>query len=185
MKKVMFMFAMLLGAELVDAGTLNVNWTNPTAYTDGTTLAAADITQTRVEYGTCGTSTPLSFGVKAGETVVTGGATSAVINSLAPGVYCVQAKTTAQGIESDASNVATKTLLPPKPNPPAAVTIGSLIAYDIIKQPGKLVLLAVGKVAGGIACDTTQSVNGLYAIPTDAIAWFGTVRPPVAFAACG
>lgn len=175
----------LLLSGVTFAADIGVTWTNPTAYTDGTALPATDITQTRIEYGTCTSVTPPTFGVKSGEVISTGNGTTATIKSPTPGTYCIQAKTTAKGVESAPSGVVTKQIVQPAPNPPTAVTIGTLIAYDIVKQPGKLVLLAVGRVDAGVVCDTSQSVNGLYAVPTSAVRWFGTVRPPVAFAACG
>jgi hypothetical protein len=110
---------LLLVSFAASAGTATVSWTNPTTYTDGTALVAADITSTTVEYGSCvGTS----FGVKAGQSVVTGAGTSVVI-TLVPGTYCFRAATTAKGVTSGFSNVATKTIVQPAPNPPSIVDV--------------------------------------------------------------
>jgi len=58
------------------AGTATVSWTHPTTYTDGSALALTDISQTRIEYGTCAGT---AFGTKAGEQIATGTATTVTI----------------------------------------------------------------------------------------------------------
>jgi hypothetical protein len=104
------------------AATVTANWVNPTQYTDGSALAVTAITQTRIEYGTCVSG---AFGVKAGEFVSAGNDTSQVSPNLAPGTYCLRAYTTASGVESAASNIATVSVAQPAPRPP---TLGQIIS---------------------------------------------------------
>lgn len=56
--------------------------------------------------------------------------------------------------------------------------------YDIVKQPGRYVLLPVGLAPPGLLCDPTQDVSNYNVVPTDSVAWFGSVRPPVVVALC-
>jgi hypothetical protein len=55
----------------------------------------------------------------------------------------------------------------------------------VIKTKNRFVLLPVGTVPANTPCDTTQSVNGHYAVPRDAVTWSGTVEPDVVVAQCG
>lgn len=96
----------------------NLTWTNPTAYSDGSPLVAADIASTTIEY-----SNTSPFGAVAGQVVVTGSASAGVAPDPAAGATrCYRAKTTVVaskgGQTSDPSNVACKTVPFPKPNPP-------------------------------------------------------------------
>jgi len=171
------------------AGQAVVTWTQPTKLADGSPTPASGpgaITAYRVEYilgpSGCatwptGTSTSQSYG----PTVL-----SATITGLGFGTWCFRAYASNSGGESVPSNIAPDTIAVPPPGPPGDGTIhvADLTIYDIVKQPGKLVMLAVGTVPAGTQCDTTQTVNGLYAVPTDAAHWFGNVRPVIVFAQC-
>jgi hypothetical protein len=106
------------------AATVDVTWQNPTSYTDGSALAASAITRTRIEYGTCVSG---AFGVKGGEFISTGNDTTEVSPNLAPGVYCLRAYTTASGVESAASNIASVTVVQPAPRPPTLLQ--ALVAW--------------------------------------------------------
>jgi hypothetical protein len=64
------------------------------------------------------------------------------------------------------------------------LTVQNLTAFDIVKQKDKFILLAVGEVPAGTACDPNQTVNGHYGVPSDLVVWFGNVRPPVVVADC-
>jgi hypothetical protein len=86
--------------------------------------------------------------------------------------------------ESDYSNEVSKTIPFPVPNPPSMLQVQNVVVFDIVKQNNKYVLLAVGEVPAGTNCDPTQTVNGHYAVPTDLVAWYGNVQPPVVVADC-
>jgi hypothetical protein len=60
---VLFVLLLIVGTKAF-AGTATVTWTNPTTYTDGTAIATGDISQTRIEYGSCNGA---AFGTKAGD----------------------------------------------------------------------------------------------------------------------
>lgn len=107
----------VLFVGVVFAATITATWTNPTQNTDGTTLASSEIKQTRIEYGTCNGT---AFGAKSGEVIVEGVGTTTSVQGLTPGTWCARAYTTSiYGVESDASNVASKVVAAPKPNAPS------------------------------------------------------------------
>jgi hypothetical protein len=106
------------------AAPLNVSWTNPTTYSDGSALAASAITKTRVEYGAnTASGTGCTFGAKLGEVSTTGSATSIATPSQPVGSYAVRAYTTASGAESVASSPACGVVPQAPPNSPAGVTV--------------------------------------------------------------
>ncbi len=78
--------------------------------------------------------------------------------------------------ESALSAATTKTV-------EAFETVGGPV-WDVIKRPDQFLLLVVGNVPAGTACDPEQSVAGKYVVPFDAVNWTGTVRPPVVVADC-
>lgn len=112
--------------------TFQANWVNPTQYADGTALAATDITQTRLEYGTCtGSGSTLDVGTVQGQFIAQGGLQHATSPALTAGTYCVRAYTTAKGLESVASSpAATITFAVPQapPNAPARVTVTAVVS---------------------------------------------------------
>jgi hypothetical protein len=62
--------------------------------------------------------------------------------------------------------------------------VNTLVAYTVIKQPGKFLLLPVGNVPAGTQCDATQNVNGYYMVPASAVNWSGNVRTDTPVASC-
>ena len=114
-----------------DAATSVITWSNPTTNTDNSPIVdtAGDETRLeswRIEYGTC--SAPNVFGTGIGSVIrprVAGGPllTSATLNTQS-GVKCFRVyATNLIGVESDASNVASRTIDPPKPRAPTGVTV--------------------------------------------------------------
>jgi len=111
-------------ALAADTGLLN--WTQPVAYTDGTTLAAGDIAQTNLR---C--SAIVIAGVRSGCTLapvtVQGSITTTyawpfTFTNPAGGQICFQAQTQlVSGALSDWSTEACKTILPKRPLPPTLV----------------------------------------------------------------
>jgi len=161
---VLFVLLLIVGTKAF-AGTATVTWTNPTTYTDGTAIATGDISQTRIEYGSCNGA---AFGTKAGEQTVTGAGTTLTINSLGAGTYCFRGFTTAKGVESAASNVASKAVPQAAPNPPTLVTVATT-AYVAVKWRDRYVMLPLGTVAKGVACRADMKLDGLYALPAGAV----------------
>ena len=175
----------------VSAAIVTLTWFNPTTKTDGTALLAAQITGTRIEYGTCSGS---AFGVKAGEVITTGAVVTATVDRPA-GTHCFRAYARIAGavpnstIESAPSNVAQKVILEAPPNPPTNLAVQALVAYDITKRPGRVVMLPVGTVPAGTICNGQEAViaagAAYYAVPTTAATWYGNVRPDIIYAVCG
>jgi len=64
------------------------------------------------------------------------------------------------------------------------LTVTDLTAFYVIAQRDKFVMLAVGNVPAGTACDETQPVVGHYVVPRDTVTWAGTVQPEVVVAKC-
>lgn len=100
-----------------------ITWQNPTSFSDGSPLVAADIASTTVEY-----SNGTTFGTVAGQVVVTGSVTTATAPDPAAGASrCYRAKTTVVagkgGQTSDPSNVFCKAVPFPKPNAPTILDI--------------------------------------------------------------
>lgn len=110
---------MLLAAGPALAANLVVSWTNPTTNTDGTPIpvtGAGSLTGTRVEWGTCSGT---AFGIKSGEVTAPAGVSTATITNVGPGTWCARAfSRNTYGTESVASNVASKIVPAPVPNPP-------------------------------------------------------------------
>ena len=87
-------------------------------------------------------------------------------------------------VESKISNTATKTS--------SGWVVQSIFVRTVSKTPGRFLLLAVGTISLGTACDVTQEVNGHYAVPLDAVVWSDPARnagtaslPLVVVAQCG
>ncbi len=180
------------------AADVTVRWTQSTQYTDGSAIGSTEISGNRVAWGTCNGAV---FGTKLGEHKLPP-STSDVITGLAAGKYCIMLFTTTTRLgdvvtstESDPSNVVTVTIdgpPPKKPQPPsggsATVATISPTAYSVIKSAEQLVLLPVGTVPLGTACDTAQGVvrggNVFNVVPTAAVTYSGSARPLVVLAAC-
>lgn len=114
---------------------VKVTWVNPTQYTDNSALPAAELTATRVAWGSCNGS---AFGTKIGEHKL-GAVTTDTITGLAAGKYCfmVFATATKSGqapTESDGTNVVSVTLAlgpTPTPKPPSTVSVACTAAGSV------------------------------------------------------
>lgn len=148
------------------------SWTAPTTNTDASPIVP-----------------PITYTVYEGATVIcTTTATAAGWNPV-PGVHswAVTAKTAANG-ESAKSNMAGKTIVSAPPNPPGGFKVdpASLTAYQLVLSDGLVAFVAVGQVAPGTVCDTTQPVGNKYVVPRSSVAsWFGNVKPQLVVASCG
>lgn len=142
--------------------TLNVSWSHPTEFTDGSPLAVSQIQHTRIEYGDC--SAPGVWGTKQGETTVVPPATSVQITVSGWGNKCVRGYTRATaaagGLESAASNVAYKLVPVPQPKPPTMTTVENFVYELNLKGNGEIKLASrVGTVAFGVPCGDVPVVQ--------------------------
>lgn len=111
---------LVFAVSRVFAADLQVSWTNATTNTDGSTIPATgpgSLTLTRVEWSVCAGG---AFGTVAGtQSTATGTATSLTVSNVGPATWCVRAfHRNTYGNESTASNVTTKVVPTPVPNPP-------------------------------------------------------------------
>ena len=145
MRKLALLALLPFFASAADVG---VSWTQPTSNTDGSTIPASgsgSIASNRIEWGTCSGS---AFGTKAGEKVVSPAATNTTVVGLTPGTHCFRAyATNTYGTESAASNVASKVIAPPTPNPPV-VTTATIVRLWTGKGPQTV----VGQIKLGVVC---------------------------------
>jgi hypothetical protein len=139
MKPVSYLLALfaLAGCALFNSppanagGTVIVTWANPLLNDDSTTIpltqgAPEALQRWRIEYGSCGAGG--AFSVKAGEFVrdraVGGAALVSATQNLPAGLTCVRVfVANVAGIESDASNVASRNVPAAKPGPPTQVLV--------------------------------------------------------------
>jgi hypothetical protein len=164
---------------IAQAATVTVTWVLPTTNTDGSTIpatGAGSLASVRVEYGTCNGT---AFGTKAGEVSRPGNSTTATLN-LQPGTTCVRAfATNTYGIESPASNVASKVVDPPTPNAPQLTTIAAAV-FEVVPNERTFAFdrgRQVGTVKLGLACDEDRTTGAdFYALerPSRAV----LTRPP-------
>jgi hypothetical protein len=111
------------------AGSASISWLNPTTRTDGSPLAASEIAGTVVEWSVCNTMG--TFGTKLGDVFASGAATAITVNALPGGqTYCFRAFTRdTNGLQSEASGVASKWIPSSPPKPPMLTTI-AVVAYE-------------------------------------------------------
>ncbi len=150
------------------AATLTVSWTNPVTNTDGSAIPASgagSLTGTRAQYGTCSGT---AFGTMIAEQVVAAPATSASWSSVGPGTYCARgfARNT-YGAESVASNVASRVIPVPVPEPPV-VTIATT-AWEVRVKPGGIRLVEAGTIALGTLCEAQASGDLWFVAAADVV----------------
>jgi hypothetical protein len=147
---------------IAQAATVTVNWTPPTTNTDGSAIPATGVgslTIYRVEYGTCNGA---AFGTKVGEVTRAAPATGTTLN-LQPGTTCVRAfVSNTYDSESAASNVASKVVAPPVPNPPTNLTVTDPVAYEVRPNESTFAFdrgRPVGLAKLGAACDEQRTTG--------------------------
>lgn len=139
----------LLIAGVASAAVRTVNWSHPTANTDGTALPIVQITRTTVVWGT-------SLTALTNSKVVAGTATTTTVD-LAPGTWFVGAKTTANGNDSAVSNIVQVVVSQPTPNPPVlsvqpvVAGLNMSPAYKILANGSRSTVVA-GFVPVGTEC---------------------------------
>ena len=181
------LFLLLSGAA--HAGDLAVRWTPPTTNTDGSAIPASgagSLTGTRIEWGTCSGT---AFGTSIGSTIVAAPASSYTITGVEPGTYCVRAfARNTYGGESVASNVSSKLVPAPVPNPPTITTVAVVAGMQqtpvySITSAGKLSTLMgfidVGKACSGAAVLTYRG-NTFHEVTRSDVKWWGSTTLRVA-----
>lgn len=156
---VALLFALLLSCGSARAADLAVSWTYPATNTDGSAIPASgagSISGFVLEWGTCSGN---AFGTKIGGAAPTSPATSYTVTGLQPGTYCVRiAAVNSYAVVSAFSNVATKTITAPTPNPPV-LTIATT-AYELRSYSnGTFRMVNVGSVPLNAACGVKLAAN--------------------------
>jgi hypothetical protein len=166
--------ALLILSSTALAGEADLSWNAPVLNEDGSALT--DLAGYKVYWGPTSGIYPSSVDVA--------DVTAHTVADLTEGgwFFAVTAYDTA-GNESGESNEVSK-IISIAPMPPSLLTVTNLTAFTIVKQENRFILLAVGSVPSGTSCDSSQSVNGHYAVPISAVTWSGTVRPVVVVADC-
>jgi len=163
------------------AGEAELTWTAPTQNTDGTPLT--DLAGFKIYLGTTqGGPYPVSVDIPDPL------ATTFTVPNLTEGTtyYFVSTayNSAATVQESDFSNEATKLIPFAVPNPPSMLTVVEMVAFYVVAQEDKYVLVAVGEVPNGTPCNPDETVNGHYVVPRDTVAWYGNVQPEAVVAKC-
>lgn len=187
--------ALITIPALAQAASVNVSWTNPTQNTDGTTIpatGAGSITGTLIEWGTCSGT---AFATKVGEQFVLAPATTYRVDGLAVGTHCFRALTrNTFGQQSAASNVATRVINAPIPNPPTINTVAVVAGINMaplyrINADGSRGSVVLGFMPTGKACDgpVVYRYRGQnYHRPKDftTVKWWGSSPTTSAAAPC-
>lgn len=164
-----FVVAFMVAGQ-VHAAEMQVTCTPSTKWNDGTTIAA-------------GTPSTFKFwGALSGQTKVllnaaTTPSTCAYTWPNAPvGNACVAVTQVTDGKESDQSAQSCLAVTPPPPSKPGApgapvlkLVTTSPTVYNVVQGQGVFALLPVGTAPLGTSCDSTQTVNGLFAVPKSAV----------------
>ena len=164
------------------ANSVVLTWTAPAQNEDGTVIDQP-ITY-KIYKGTTGQSNkPLLVGSVSALTYTD----SASI--LSGQTYCYEATANTVKGESVHTNEVCKTLPATKPNQPGSLTATTLTAYYIIQQKDTPVMLAVGTVPAGTACDPNKAMlvggDTFSVVPSTALVPYGSVKPVLVYAKCG
>ncbi len=184
--RVLMLYGLILSlvfmAEWTHAGEATLSWTAPTQNTDGsalTDLAGFKIYAGLVQGGPYG---DVSITINNPTT------TTFTVPGLAEGTtyfFVTTAFNSANPVqESDFSNEVSKLIPPLVPNPPSMLTVVNMVAFYVVAQEDKYVLVAVGEVPNGTQCNPDETVNGHYVVPRDTVAWYGNVQPEAVVAKC-
>ncbi|MEK9809187.1 MAG: hypothetical protein VW362_01990 [Candidatus Nanopelagicales bacterium] len=149
------------------AASATLTWTMPTQNVDGSSIPASGdgaLAQSRVEYGPCGSSGGLAS--VENSVTVPAPSTSTVINSFVGGeTVCFRVRVKNNlGVESEPSNVVSKTFDAPKPRPPVLLSAVT-VAYDVTLDRRNNLKLGrqVGTLALGTPCGDPYPTNkGMY-----------------------
>lgn len=178
------------------AADVTLTWTNATKNTDGTDIGAVPATalvSTTLKWGACNPDdTPAApLLEQTFPTTIPGNAETGTVTIFTPGRWCfigvhTNAGDPANNIDpetSDDSNPVFKQIIM-VPEPPDNLVTVEMVAYQVIAQTNKFVLLPVGTVPGGTACTETEMVKNHYVVPREVVAWYGDVEPLAVVAKC-
>lgn len=181
------------------AADITLNWTNATRNvtvppaTEGTliptdTTHPDSLVSTTIYWGSCLPDDTPAFADGLELTVPTtvpGQAESAQVIITTPGRWCfVGIHANLAGQISAYSN-PTFRYVANIPAPPANLTVTDARVYYVIQRKNKFTLLPVGNISLGIACSSTEYVNGYHAVDRDLVTWDGNTQPLVVVAQCG
>jgi len=161
----------LIAAGRAEAAEVKLTCKPPTQYTNNSPIAAP-LTY-KAYWGTSATSLTNTLPL-AGP----GCAGPVIVPDPAPGAsatYHFAVTATAAGVESDKSNIATKTVTTPlpTPSPPILLTTGGIVyqaSPDWVKFSFKLGA-QVGSISDGIKCDCSRKIGDDYCRVTGPIVW--------------
>jgi hypothetical protein len=179
---------LMLFSLTVRAADATLTWTNPTQYTDGSAIAPGALTQTSILYGKCNAGSNGLLATPAPVTVpVPQPATTKVITGLGAGSWCFAARAETAAEQSDFTAYVSKTIIL-KPAPPTGLTVTVLTAFMAVRQDDRYVMVPVGTVPAGTACDSNNGViadgKSYYAVPFAQVSFYGATQPRVALATC-
>lgn len=174
---VTFLLLFALAPVIARAADATITCPPPTQFTDGTAIPA---------------NAAITYKLYAGALLDTQPTCKFVRTALPPGTYSFTVTATVAGVES--SQTAAVQLVVPalKPNPPgtpvATISTTAPTAYSVIKSDKTLVLLPVGTIPLGSACDIAQGVlrdGKLFnVVDGSQVTYTGTARPLVVLAQC-
>jgi len=183
MKRLLFAAVFFL-AGVASAATVTITGTNPITNTDGSAIAVSgpgSLTNARIEYGTCTAGN--QFGTRVGDVSrppVAPGASFSYSLNLDPGTSCVRVMVSnTYGNESAPSNVLSRVVPAPTPNPPQLTTIAPQV-YEV--KPNEQTFAfdrgrQVGTIRLGAACDEERTTGqSFYALERPSKATL--TRPP-------
>ena len=159
------MLTMILAAGAAMADDVTVSWTQPITNTNGSVIpatGAGSIQSNRVAWGSCVGS---AFGTQIGAQVIPA-ATSYTVPSLAPATYCFRVTAVnTYGNESLTSNVASRVVPAPTPNPPVVTTavIAGMLqtpVYSITSAGGLSTLVGFADVGKGCSGPVLLTYRG-------------------------
>lgn len=201
MRRILIALAALLASSIALGASETINVAAPTQNTDGTTIPASgagSLVSFRVEYGSCTGASPVLFGTKIGQIIVTMPASSGVVSGLnAATQYCFRAAwTNTVGSESVMSTVVgatTPAAAPVVPNPGTINSVTPTVqtadtnAYKLRQVLGDYSFVAYGTVPAGTPCNPAHSNDGYSVIDRTTVALFSKfdVQPLIAYAHCG
>lgn len=172
------------------AASATLTWTLPTQNTDNSPIPASGngaLAQSRVEYGPCTTGGGLAS-VENSVTVPVP-STTAIINSFVGGeTVCFRVRVKNNlGVESEPSNVVSKTFDAPKPRPPVLLSAVT-VAYDLTLDRQQRLKLGrqVGTIELGTPCGDPYPTNkGVYfSVDPAAVTFTRTARASVIVTRC-
>ena len=166
--------------SLGSATNLQLSWVAPSAYTDGTPIAAGTVVQYNVYGGPCGgtlvllTSTPIT-GITNTRTNVNAGSWGYAVTAVIAGVESAQTPPVCATVQAP-------------PSPPSNLTVTpvttSTIAYMAVPGADTYSPLIVGTVPLGVACNPNERLLNLYVIPRASVTFTGTLKPVAVLGSC-